>query len=221
MSNGSAIDVALLEQLSALADGELDDASAALACAGWRSEADLRGSWHAYQLIGDVLRSDDLAVDPTRDAAFLSAFRDRLAREPVVIAPRLDPLRRPAATQLSRLRTGSGGGWMWKAGSAVGAGFVAVAGVFMLTRSGEPAAPVAATLARAEAPVAASGSVPESRPLALESGAAMATLVSNGSVVRDARLDSYLAAHKQFAGSSALVVPSAFRRSAAVDSQGR
>ena len=219
MSNDSATDVALLEQLSALADGELDDASAS--CAGWCREAELRGSWHAYQLIGDVLRSDDLAVDPAHDAAFLSAFRERLAREPVAIAPRLDPLRRPSAAHPSRLRIGSSGGWMWKAGSVVGAGFVAVAGVFLLTRSGEPAAPVAATLARAEAPVAASGSAPELRTPAPESGAAVATLISNGNVIRDVRLDSYLAAHKQFAGSSALVVPSAFLRSAMVDSPGR
>jgi sigma-E factor negative regulatory protein RseA len=39
-------------------------------------------------------------------------------------------------------------------------------------------------------------------------------LVTNGRLVRDARLDRYLFAHQQFAGSSALGVPSAFLRSA-------
>ena len=36
-------------------------------------------------------------------------------------------------------------------------------------------------------------------------------------MLRDARLERYLAAHKQFAGTSALGVPSAFLRSATVD----
>jgi len=39
-------------------------------------------------------------------------------------------------------------------------------------------------------------------------------LVANGKLIRDARLDGYLAAHKQFAGSSALGVPSGFLRNA-------
>jgi sigma-E factor negative regulatory protein RseA len=39
-------------------------------------------------------------------------------------------------------------------------------------------------------------------------------LIANGKLIRDARLDRYLAAHKQFAGSSALGVPSGFLRNA-------
>ena len=40
---------------------------------------------------------------------------------------------------------------------------------------------------------------------------------ANGVLIRDARLDQYLAAHKQFGGSSALSVPSGFLRSATYD----
>jgi sigma-E factor negative regulatory protein RseA len=47
------------------------------------------------------------------------------------------------------------------------------------------------------------------------------SLVATGKVIRDAGLDRYLAAHKHFAGSSALGVPSAFLRSATVDAAGR
>jgi sigma-E factor negative regulatory protein RseA len=43
-------------------------------------------------------------------------------------------------------------------------------------------------------------------------------VVADAHLIRDARLDRYLAAHKQFAGTSALGVPSAFLRSATVDS---
>ena len=67
-------DSRLLEDLSALTDGELEPAQVAEACARWRDDSELRGRWHAYQLIGDVLRSEDLAASGTRDAAFLAAF---------------------------------------------------------------------------------------------------------------------------------------------------
>ena len=43
----------------------------------------------------------------------------------------------------------------------------------------------------------------------------------NGRMIRDPRLERYLAAHKQFAGTSALGVPSTFLRSATVDAEPR
>ena len=46
-------------------------------------------------------------------------------------------------------------------------------------------------------------------------------VVATGQVIRDARLDRYLAAHKQFAGSSALGVPSAYLRNATIEVAGR
>src|SRR6201996_9215738 len=73
--------------LSALADGDATDSEAARAFQAWRDEPDARASWHTYQLIGDVLRSDDLAAEPAADEAFLVALRARLAAEPVVLAP--------------------------------------------------------------------------------------------------------------------------------------
>ncbi|HNK20165.1 MAG TPA: anti-anti-sigma factor, partial [Piscinibacter sp.] len=47
-----------------------------------------------------------------------------------------------------------------------------------------------------------------------EASADQTVLVTDGKVIRDARLDRYLAAHQRFAGTSALGVPSAFLRSA-------
>jgi len=43
----------------------------------------------------------------------------------------------------------------------------------------------------------------------------------NGKIVRDARLDRYLAAHQQFAGTSALGVPSGFLRNAVAEAPNR
>lgn len=68
------------ERLSALVDGEAADDDVKQACAEWRGDAKARQSWHAYQLIGDVLRSDDLASAAGRDEAFLRRLRARLAK---------------------------------------------------------------------------------------------------------------------------------------------
>src|SRR5471032_2121045 len=87
--------------LSALADGDATDSEAARAFQAWRDDPDARASWHAYQLIGDVLRSDDLAVEPAADERFLVALRARLADEPVVLAPQpradAEPVALPAS----------------------------------------------------------------------------------------------------------------------------
>lgn len=227
MSTGSVTDSVLLEQLSALADGELAQADAAAACARWRGEVGVRASWHAYHLIGDVLRSEDLAAEPTRDEAFLQGLRRRLAREPVVIAPRAlrsdhaaGPRGALAGTLVARSR------WSWMTASAVTAGFFAVAGVYSLTRPVGPAAPIDTTLARADAPTTVADSAGNARQadtVAFSESIPQQQSVSiaTGSLIRDPQLDAYLAAHKQFAGSSALGVPSAFLRSATVDAFGR
>jgi sigma-E factor negative regulatory protein RseA len=223
MSTGSENQTTLAEDLSALVDGELHANSVTGACGRWRSDASARATWHAYQLIGDVLRSDDLASDAARDAAFLSALRERLAREPVVLAPQAAARPSPAMPvpgSVARRRR-----WSWAAPSAVAAGFVAVAGVLVVTRSPTlpPSAPAVASLAAAPAQsggavqFAGSGAVPSAVAPVSEPESSVAT----GKVIRDAGLDRYLAAHKYFAGSAALGVPSAFLRAATVDASGR
>ena len=108
------------EEFSALIDGELGPGGVARACASWRSDPRSRETWHAYHLIGDVLRSDDLASHPARDADFLNRLRERLADEPVVLAPAALPaVSTPPATSLRRAQR------HWRAGAAVAAGFVA------------------------------------------------------------------------------------------------
>ena len=58
-------------QLSALCDGEADAGEAQASFDAWRDEPALRERWHAYQWIGDVMRSDDLASDAGHDQSFL------------------------------------------------------------------------------------------------------------------------------------------------------
>ncbi len=114
------------EALSALVDGEASPSEVAQTCAAWRGDADTRANWHEYQLIGDVMRSQDLA-GTTPSAAFLNNFRARLAQEPVVLAPAAAAVARkplPAVAPVKALRPLQRR--TWTGPIAVAASFVAV-----------------------------------------------------------------------------------------------
>lgn len=164
--------------LSALADG--DAAALPQACQLWRDDAQARRTWHAYHLIGDVMRSDELARPAAGDAAFLAALRERLTQEPVVLAP--------SAPVVASRRSA----WRWP--TAVAAGFVAVAGLLVVSRLSEPA--LQADTPAPAAIIDASDQALSPRPLVIE-----------GRMLRDARLDSYLRAHREALGGIAAVAP--------------
>lgn len=208
-----------LEQLSALVDGELDADAVAHACAGWQGDPGQRAAWRTYHLIGDVMRSDDLASSAERDSAFLGALRERLAAEPVVLAP--SPVRRVRPLPVTAF-----GRWhprSWLPPAAVAAGFMAVAGVLVVMRAADPIEPASVPIAKAQPtegmirPVADAVVPPNGNDTPVEPP----SLAATGEIIRDAQLDRYLDAHKQFAGSSALGVPSAFLRSATSDASAR
>lgn len=199
------------ELLSALADGELDAHQVALACAHWHPGNSAHATWLAYHLIGDVLRSEDLASSPRSGHAAFERFCERLAREPVVLAPA--PALHGVAASRSRRKP-----WSWVALSAVAAGFAAVGGVLLVL--GGPSADSqdrAAQVAQsgAAAPITIGGTA------SLTSAQSPQLLFADGKLVRDARLDRYLEAHKHFSGVSALGVPSTFLRGATSDASNR
>lgn len=68
----------LQENISAMVDGELPDCDVELTMAALAG-ADGRARWHAYQLIGDVLRAD--AAGAGLSAGFRARLAERLARE--------------------------------------------------------------------------------------------------------------------------------------------
>ncbi len=200
------------ERLSALADGELDSAGAAASCGTWARNEEIRVDWHAWHLIGDVLRSDDLAADPARDRRFCVGVRMRLEKEPVVLAPAAAP------AAVEERFAGNGHRRAWRAAGAVAAGVVLVVGTFAVVRPGD--APVSPRLALGDGPASVAASAVAAAPVAAAQ-VQPAVIVADGRLIRDAQLDRYLEAHKQFAGTSALGVPSAFLRSATVDSAAR
>ena len=188
--------------LSAAADGDAD--ALGVACLAWRTDPGARATWHAYHLIGDVLRSGELATQPERDAAFLSRLRGRLANEPVVLAPA--PASVPAVPAVRRAASG------WLVPAAVAASFVVVAGVLVMSRVSAPTAPqVSETLAAAPSPAGVTRV--SSSALALSGQPAQ----GDATLIRDARLDEFLRAHQAARGGMAVAVPgSALRR---VDAQ--
>ena len=193
-SSGDDRDDAERQALSALLDGELqagDALAVQRACARWRESGPARQDWHAWHLIGDVMRSEELAQPPAHDAAFLARLRERLVDEPVVLAPA--PMAPVASGAPAAARTWRG---TWALPTAVAAGFMAVATMLVVTRTAPPsAAPVLAT-----APGAG---------LSLVSGPGAAPSSSTGSpgLIRDPRLDSYLRAHQTARGNLAAAVP--------------
>ncbi len=221
MSTGTLDDAAGRERLSALVDGELDRAGVDAACGAWRADAELRRTWHAWHAIGDALRSDDLACNAVADRSFCAAVSARLATEAVVLAPARHVAIGGSVASVS-LRS------RWAVGSAVAAGVVLVAGTFALVRPGF--APQPERLALVDGSAASSSDAGQARatmngaPI-MVAGADVPTpqvaTIADQRVIRDAQLDRYLVAHKQFSGSSALGVPSAFLRSATVDSASR
>jgi sigma-E factor negative regulatory protein RseA len=172
--------------LSAAADG--DPASLDRVGRVWREDAEVRKTWHAYHLIGDTLRSAELAQPAARDADFLIGVRARLAKEPVALAPA------PTATLAPTRRAAS----RWAVPAAVAAGFVVVAGVLVVSRGTGPLSGAQDVMAGASSPsgvlnVSTLGSAPRS------------VAQGTGAVLRDARVDELLRVHQASRGG--MVVP--------------
>ncbi len=123
MSNSSDdSNQAARQWLSALMDGDAATAQVDAVFALWPGHSQVRERWHAYHLIGDVLRSNELASSAQRDEAFLLALRAKLKHEPVPVALQPIPVRQRMSWQM--------------VSAAAAAGCIAVAGVVLLTRPG-------------------------------------------------------------------------------------
>lgn len=188
--------------LCALLDGEGSEAD--IACRAWRDDAQARADWHAYHLIGELMRSDDVRCAPQHDAQFLGRLRERLVLEPALLAPAV-PARRASWRHA------------WAAPMAVAAGFVAVVGVVVVTGVAVPDGALEGRSARLASPAAASVSGLQAVATA---PSAPAPPLGDGVLIRNAELDRYLAAHKQYSNTSALAVPGGMVRNAAAAAPG-
>lgn len=180
------------QALSSLADGQADADEQSRCLDQWAARADVRSRWHQYQVIGDVMRSDELGAGAASDAAFLLAFRDRMAKEPprLIAATVTSPTaaRRPA--------------WLAPVAMAAGVGAVALT-LTTLWPTSAPAPRDDVALAAQRAQASSAGIMP----------APPQVHTVSGQLIRDARLDRYLAAHRQGGSGSALQMPGAVVRS--------
>ena len=200
------------EQVSALADGRLSGREFAAAVEFMADEGDARATWHVYHLVGDVLRSPELA-ECRQDRAFVERLRVRLAAE-LVDRPRVsDAIENIASNDRETGTIGrnfvqepaaNGEAFRWKLAAGV-ASFAAVAAIaWNLSSQGGGGA----QLAR---------STPGAPPVLASSAQEGSAVV----MIRDPQLDEFLAAHRQLGGASALQMPSGFLRNATFEAPAR
>jgi sigma-E factor negative regulatory protein RseA len=163
------------ERISVFADGETSDEQLDVALAELRNE-DGKATWALYHQIGDMLRSDEMAMPLS--VGFSSSMAARLAAEPALVAPAARRIQ-PRKSGVRRLALP---GVLAAAAAAVA--FVGTPQL-MVAMQGAPSAAAIAV-------VSDSG---------IARTALNATAGRAGSVLRDEGIDEYLMAHQRFSPS--------------------
>jgi sigma-E factor negative regulatory protein RseA len=187
------------EQISALADGELSDSQIEIALAALRTPHN-RADWDVYHQIGDILRSDDMAVAMSPD--FGARMAARLEAEPAIIAPLL-PRESQAAPALTVASSASSCSRLKRLAMPGMAAAAVATAVFvttphLLVAKQEPAPGTGTAIVmvadpRPETPELQAAVATEAKMVAMEQ--------QEGVVLRDPRIDEYLMAHQRFSPS--------------------
>ena len=191
------------EIISAMADGQLRGGAFARGMELAAGDPAALEAWHAYHLIGDVLRSSELAAGTLPDV-FLARLRSRLQQEQPLAAPvsggapQTPALPLPGVLQQAASNDAT---FRWK----LVAGFASVAALAAITWSA----------------VGGMAGQPEQARLAAIPAATVPVANVPGPMIRDPQLDEFLAAHRQVAGASALQAPAGFLRNAAFEGSSR
>ena len=191
------------EQISDLVDGHLAGVAGAQAFEALLADRQAVQTWYTYEVIGDVMRSAELA--PTgSDLAFWERLQSKLADEPV--RPSTVVAEGPASID-TRLASANASAYRWKMVAGL-AGFacVGVVGLSLWAQTDQ----------RRDAQMATQNTPSPTAP-----GTLVAAETIAGPMLRDARLDELMAAHRQLGGHSALQVPAGFVRSATYEGQAR
>ena len=192
------------EQLSALADGQLQGEELAQALR-FAAQDEGHEAWQLYHLVGDVLRSSELAR-PGDGGAFLAQLQQKIAQEPVYPRPAQETLTPVVSLQAQPQQAANASLFRWK----MVAGFASLAAVVAIGWN-------ALDAQRGGAPGPQLAAAPNAAPTQV-----IATSGQDQQVMlRDPRLDELLAAHKQFGGATALQMPAGFLRNANFESPSR
>jgi sigma-E factor negative regulatory protein RseA len=187
------------EMVSALADGELSGDAFARGVELAATDRAARDAWLAYHVIGDVLRSGELARSAPPDR-FMARLQERLRDERVVPG---EQGRAQIAVVAPAREAANDGSFRWKL-VAGAASFAAVSTIAWSLMGSQVARPDGASQVAA----------------APASGATVLTRSDRGVMIRDPRLDEFMAAHRQLGG-AALVAPAGYLRNATFDAPGR
>lgn len=204
-------DLARREQLSALADGQLTGQELEQALT-FATQAEGESTWQLYHLVGDVLRSSDLAAPANPD--FMARLRGELAKEVPVVRPQpLVPSNPVVASPMNDAANASVFRWKVVASfaslAAVAAiGWTSWTGLQGMGGTGGGHGQLAMSTEAVSSPAAAPT-------------LAVADADGQQVMIRDPRLDELLAAHKQFGSTSALQMPAGFLRNATFEAPGR
>lgn len=201
----------LLEQVSALADGQFDVEALGRLMVHAGQSGEVQAAWQRYHLIGDVLRAGR-HERCTDSANFISRLQQSIALE--LSTPAHAPVAVVSPLLLHRMKAANEPVFRWKlvAGAASMVAAVAIGWGWV----GSVTAPVGAQLA-------------QTQPLQPEAKSVLALSTLAGSVapgteqepqtmLRNARLDELLAAHQQATGG---LQPSVFLRNATFEGPSR
>ncbi len=181
-----------LEHLSSLIDGELDAHEAAALLETLCRDAELQRRWSDLQLVGDAIRSSDVAACHVE--GFCARVHIALAEEPTVLAP---PRSRAA--------------WRRYAlpGVAIAASVAAIAFIAVPLLKSPTGDVLAARKAADGAPVAVAAGQPQpASPIVSKAASAIANARA---------LDPYFAAHRELTGGTPLPRATAYLRTSAED----
>lgn len=226
-------------QLSALADGQLQGVAFADALALFDHESNdggqARAAWHTLHVVGDVLRSNELA-DCSKDVVFLARLTTALQQEPrlkpglatssvpgVDAAPVIGQMTSIAGNSLEPSKAAVAKDsanepvfhWKWVAGLSSVAAALAISWNLV----GGTTANSEAQLAQVAVPAAVSKQTTASAEQTnnVVANNAINNDTSTHVMLRNPQLDAMIAAHSQLGGSSALQMPSGFLRNATFD----
>lgn len=208
------------ELVSALADGQLRGEEFARTVQWLSQTEDARLSWHAYHLVGDVLRSGETMVN-SHDAAFVQRLKLCLQQESPLV-PSVDAtyliaentsLTEAGGINRSENVSANDTSFRWK----LLAGVAALAVVSVIGWQG-----IGGWSDQHGAPQLAQMPVQTVKPeVALQQEAPAVAAGEPQRMIRDPQLDALLAAHRQFGGTSALQMPAGFLRNATFEGAAR
>lgn len=212
MQTALNISEAQRQSISDLADGRLGGSAFVEAVELVAANHEGQEVWQQYHLIGDVLRGlDSTPVDSKMD--FVSGFRAKLALEPVLPHPVLVKDGASPGALIGKTPTSANdGNFRWRMVAAMASLTAVLVVGWHMVDGLQPAN---------GARLAGLTNASKDQTVVAKTPQELASDKTPQIMLRDPHLDSLMAAHKQFGGTSALQMPAGFIRNATFESDAK